>query len=195
MKNVCLLLSALLMACGHQSPQPPQYAHMAGPPHLLMKGSDACLSNECADSCVIAYKDFTVIAKPRTESEGEDITVVMNQSGRKTKLALSDPAQYFFGCCRDKIIMDVGTGNLRRNFIFDIRLQAWTDSIDNILDESEIVEGNLHYYIPMSKARVAGLQLPPCEETGLEAGGYYEEISCDLTTHKRTPTGKRKCVK
>jgi len=160
-----------------------------------MVGADKPIRNACNDSCVISYNAFTIVTKPHKEAVGEDIFVILKKNGKREKIDVKDDAQYFYGAYKNKIIVDVGTGSIRRNFIYDVSKHILTDSIDMILDDSKIVNGKINYLAMMNKERVDSLHLPVCEDTGMETNGYYEEFNYDIATGMKVSTGKYKCMK
>jgi hypothetical protein len=146
---------------------------------------------------VIEFDNYTVITKNHKESCGEYIIVVYKKEKRKLSIDVKDDykAQYFNGMHGDKIIIDVGTGTIRRNFIFDLKQREVVDSIDNILDDSKILDDKLYYMSSMSAEKVNELKLPICENINLENSGYFEEYYYDFKTRKIISTGKYQCIK
>lgn len=163
----------------------------------IMVGSDRPISNHCNDSCVVEFKDYTVITKNHKEACGEYIVVVNKKDGRRMNIDVNDEydAQYFSGMHGDKVIIDVGTGTIRCNFIYDLKQREVVDSIDGILDDSKILDDKLYYMTWMDAEKVKALKLPACDNVGLENSGYFEEYYYDFKTRKIISTGKYKCLK
>lgn len=185
-KTTFLLLFALISnSCFSQDKLP------------TMVGSDIYLSNYCKDSCVIDYEKYRVVTKTHSNALGEEIVVFYKINNLRVTIDVKDEycAQYFYGLYGDKIIIDAGTGTIRSNFIYDLGKQRIVDSIDNILDDSRIVNGKLYYMSPMSDERARVLKLTSCEKSDVENNGYSEEFRYDFNTHKITSTGKYICIK
>ena len=89
----------------------------------LLAGSDNPKSNSCTDSCVIVYKNYTVITKTHLDSPGEDIIVVNDSTKSRLNIDVQPDyhAQYFCGLVGDNLLIDAGTSIVRINIIYNLK--------------------------------------------------------------------------
>ncbi len=162
----------------------------------LLAGSDKYKSKLYLDSAILLYKRYTIIVKKHNDSPGEDITVITKASKKCSIIDIPEAysAQYFSGLKQNKVVIDAGTGNLRRNFIYDLKKDRLVDSIYHVLGAIKICNQRLYYLAMMSDSRIKKMNLPVCSNPGMELSGYVEYAYYNFITRKTRPTGKYECL-
>ena len=163
----------------------------------ILKGTDTYLSYDCKDSCMIIYKDYSIITKRHLDSPGEDIFVVNNKTKEKTIVDVKNnyKAQNFLGLIKDKLLIDAGTYIIREFYIYDLKTQKTI--FKNSYDKELKIINNKITYIYVYSGSEKPKQLPSAdqkkeiEKIGIDYG-IVEDRIYDILTNKVIMTGKPK---
>lgn len=159
-----------------------------------MPGTEKYISADCNDSCVITYKNYTIVTSNHINTNGENIILINNNEKSRTVIDVgaSYNAQFYGGLYGDKLIIDAGTGTIRINYIYSIPENKIIDSLYMIIN-NRLINGKMYFDTAMDQEKIDRLKLPVCDYP-VENSGYWEEKYYDFRTRKIALTGKYKCI-
>jgi hypothetical protein len=157
----------------------------------FLQGSEKFKSLNCIDSCVIVFKNFTVITKAHKQSPGEDIMALNTKNQKRLVINVGGEyhAQYFYGLYGNIAVIDYGTSAIRIFYIYDLDNKRIINSINGIDKKAKIINGKLNSWIVMSKEKIKKNKLQEGQCLS-EACGFYEEINYNFKTNNIEFSGK-----
>lgn len=180
------ILAIILLTCGHcQSQRIKQ----------LFSGTDKFISaQDYQDSTIFRYEDYEITVFPNRPSVGEDIRI--KDSTNQIRFIYNDWASYFAGLIDNKLIINAGTGTVRRLKVYDL------SNLEIIFSSSfkrsiEVNEGIINFYaiVKLSEEESSKIDCPEREELirqGLSVG-YLEKQEFNTKSGELYKSGIIKC--
>lgn len=163
----------------------------------LVAGSDSALHVTCSEEgCEFVYAGYTVTTRSRQEAPGEVIAIIHHTTKIQTTLEIKEAegAQYFVGMVGKYVLIDIGTGNIRKLAVYDLSAQSVATLLNDIVNDAFIRDKQLNYTVLLTTDNATGSKLPPCSGTTLEMSGYTELMRYNFKTRKSISTQTYDCI-
>lgn len=162
------------------------------------KGCDrATWSPLTTNSEEFIYQHYTVVITRNNDQPGEQITV-KRDSGRADFVIPMPEAGYFKGVCRNKLLVDEGTGpDGRRLVVFDLDKKVQFFSTPYCGEPQIIQSERVYYLLPVEEKDVERIPDCPEKEQWIKDGltvGYGQRCILNLIVRSNTRKSEWACV-
>lgn len=161
----------------------------------LLNGSDMFIITRCyKDSLIFRYENYEITTFPSRQSVGENIRI--KDSTNQIRFINNDWASYFYGVIDNKLIIDIGTGSVRKFRIYELSNLEMEFS-SSYVGKIKTKNGIISFFCPIKLSEEESLIIdcPEKENILKHRGtvGFVERREYNIVTDELIKTGKINC--